>query len=271
MIKQRKVIFTDPEIVEFCNVTRDTNVIHQPAFMDRLGKRVIVPGMFALSSTACLSEEFLKNRANSIRVLFNSLLSSGDFATLNVSEIPDIPDEIRLSAVNHKDTLTTKDDYTRIYYTTNLFSTDYDGILHRLDLDPVQIDVFKRLIKTEDSDTANFLFAVSYASQALLKAILNPQTDIEKEVEELIQGGSGVSPFYHTLEIQLPSPFPKFNAGSSIDYYVHFERGKKNKLYKAHVRCIANGTLIFHSRYQMIGINNQIILRMAKDILHHKK
>jgi hypothetical protein len=227
--------------------------------------------MFALSCTACLTGEFLKTRANSIKVFFNSLLSSGDFATLNVMDVQGNPDEVRLSAINHKDTLTTSNDYTRIYRTGELFPTDAGGILHRLDLDKDHLLVFKKLVKTEDDDIANFLFAVSYASQALLKAILSPQTEVEEEVDELIHSNRGVSPFYHTLEIQIPSAFPVFTPGSFIDYHVHFERKKKFKLYIAHVTCMSGGSVIFHSRYQMIGINNQIILRMAKDIVHHKK
>ena len=271
MMKQRKVIFTDQEIVEFCKATCDTNVIHDPAFMEGLGKRVIVPGMFALSSTACLTGEFLRTRANSIKVLFNSLLSSGDFATLNVTEIPGNPGEVRLSAINHKDTLTTKDDYTRIYRTSELFPTDYSGIIHRLEVRPEQLISFSKLVKADDGEVSNFLFAVSYASQALLKAIHHPLTEEEKEVDELINGNSGVSPFYHTLDIQVPTPFPSVEPKGFMDYHVHFVREKIYKLYTAHVRCMSGDKIIFHSRYQMIGINNQIILRMAKDILHHKK
>jgi len=271
MMKQRKVIFTDHDIVKFCRATKDTNIIHDPATMEKLGKRVVVPGMFALSCAASLSCDFLRTKANSIKVLFNSLLSSGDFTTLVATEINGSGNEVRLSAINHKDTLTTKDEYTRICHTNDLFRTDYPGILHRLDFHPDQLVSFRNLIHAEDPEIAGFLFSVSYASQALLHAIREPRTEIEKEVEELINGKSGVSPFYHTLEIQIPSPFPSFLPGHSIDYFIHFEQEKKFKLYSAYVRCVSGETVIFHSRYQMIGINNQIILRMAKDILHHKK
>ena len=93
-MKQKKVIFRDTEIVEFCRATHDTNVIHEPLFMANLGKRVIVPGMFALSQTVNMSGDFLKNHARSLKVLFNSLLSSGDFVTLSTSSCDGNPIEI---------------------------------------------------------------------------------------------------------------------------------------------------------------------------------
>ena len=62
-MKQKKIIFRDTEITEFCCATLDTNEIHDPLFMAKLGKRVIVPGMFALSQTVNLSAGYLKNHA----------------------------------------------------------------------------------------------------------------------------------------------------------------------------------------------------------------
>lgn len=270
-MKERKVIFTDSEIVAFCRATRDTNVIHDPAFMKEIGKRVIVPGMFALSATAGLTSEYLKERGRSIRVLFNSLLSSGDFATLKAGPAADNPDVVRLFAINHKDTFTTRDEYTLISPDPLDLPDVPDGILHRLDVDPQQLDDFRRLTQVQDPETGSFLFTVAYASQALLHAIMNPVTEVEWEIDALIHNGTGVSPFYHTLEILIPRPFPVFSPEGAIDYYVHFEREKKDKLYTAYVRCMAGDTLAYHSRYQMLGINNQIILRMAKEILHHRQ
>jgi len=77
-MKKIKIIFRDTEIIEFCRVTLDSNEIHDPIFMAKLDKRVIVPGMFTLSKTVNFSADFLKNHANSMKVLFNSLLSSGN-------------------------------------------------------------------------------------------------------------------------------------------------------------------------------------------------
>jgi hypothetical protein len=269
-MKQKKIIFKDSEIVEFCLATRDTNEIHDPVYMSSLGKRVIVPGMFAFSYTASLYPDFLKFKASSIKVLFNSLLSSGDFVTLKA--VPDSPDpyEIRLSAFNHRDTLTSQNEYTRISREGTSFELNPPGILRRLELNSWQLNTFARLIGTDDMDTANFLFAVSYASQALLRSIDDPKTEIEREIDSLINGNSKVSPFYRTLDIRIPSPFPVFQPGDLMDYYIHFETEKSMKLYTAHVRCESKGVVVFHSQYKLAGIPDVIILRMAKEAHPHK-
>jgi len=270
MMNQKKVIFTDHEIVEFCNSTKDTNVLHNPEFMGKMGKRVIVPGMFALSRTVNLSAELLKSQANVIKVLFNSLLSSGDFVTLCTIPNPENHCEVRLSAINHKDTLASKDDYTRMFSSKRKFENFIEGIHHRIDLDTQQIERFKRLIGANDQDVANFLFAVSSTSRALLNAINYPETEVEKEIDGVINRNNKVSPFYQSLEIHIPSPFPVFSPVPAIDYYIHYEREIACKQYTAHVRCEIDRKIIFYSQYKMGGIPDLVILRMAKDAHPHK-
>lgn len=267
-MKQKKIIFRDDEIVEFCRATLDTNEIHDPAFMAKLGRRVIVPGMFALAYTVNLSADFLKNHARSLKVLFNSLLSSGDFVTLCSMVSPEDPSEIRLSAINHKDTLTSKDEYTRLSVKDTGFRTDYNGIVRRLEVKPEQVQKFKELIGGMDPDVVNFLFAIAYASRALFRSIDQPETDIELEIDRVINKNSNISPFYRTIEIRIPSPFPVFDPAVALDYYIHFECEKPCKLYAAYVRCESQGKVIFQSQYKLLGIPDRIILRMAKEIKH---
>lgn len=265
-MKQKKVIFRDQEIVEFCQATKDTNEIHNPDFMQKIGKRVIVPGMFALSSTLNIESQNLKSNTNFIKVLFNSLLSSGDFATLVTSPVQENPNEIRLSAINSKDTLTSKEEYTRMAYLPTVFQPYPNGIPRILPFHTSQLESFTRLVGTTDQDVANFLFAVSYASQALLSAIDEPKTEVEEEIQQQIGGNSKVSPFYQALEIKVPEPFPSFNPSDSMDYYIHFDRERAFKQYTAHVRCECKGVPVFYSRYKLVGIPDLIILRMAKDL-----
>ena len=268
-MKQKKTIFRDTEIVEFCRATLDTNEIHDPAFMAKLGKRVIVPGMFALAQTVNLSSGFLKNEAKSIKVLFNSLLSSGDFVTLTTSDSSD-PSEIRLSAINCKDTLTSKDEYTRLSIMEAGFKSIHGGILRKLDVTPEQVTRFMNLVGADDIDVAHFLFAVAYASHALLRSITQPETEIEREIDETISRNASISPFYHTLEISIPAPFPVFDPVGELDYFIHFEQEKPLKLYGAYMRCEHNGMLIFTAHYKLVGIADRVILRMAKEIKRHQ-
>jgi hypothetical protein len=265
-MKQKKIIFRDQEIVDFCKATKDTNEIHNPEFMEKLGKRVIVPGMYALSTTLNIESLHLKTKVNSIKVLFNSLLSSGDFATLLTTPSHEDDSEIRLSAINHKDTLTSNDEYTRMFYSLEIQEPHFNGIARILPLEQIQLETFAKLVGAADPDVSNFLFSVAYASQALLSAIDNPETEVEREIGGLISGDSKISPFYQSLEILIPEPFPVFDTGDVMEYYIHFEREKPKKLYTAHVRCESKGVVIYHSRYKLVGIPDIIILRMAKDL-----
>ena len=270
-MKQQKVIFSDQEIIDFCKATQDTNEIHNPEFMKKMGKRVIVPGMLALSRTLNLEADYLKSKVNCIHVFFNSLLSSGDFATLCTTPVPDSASAMRLSAINHVDTLTTKNDYTKMYWNSKGVGNEvFQGILRSLPIESWQINHFFKLVGSKDHATNNFLFSIAYASQALLKSIDEPESEVELEIGRLINSPSRISPFCQSLEIFFPHPFPVFNPGNHLDYYTHFEREKPNKLYTAHLRCESGGQLLFHARYKMMGIPDIIILRMAKE-LHQVK
>jgi hypothetical protein len=269
-MKQKKTIFKDSEIVEFCQATKDTNEIHDPDFMGSIGKRVIVPGMFALSCTAGLSSDFLKSQANSMKVLFNSLLSSGEFVTLSAIPNPDNPFEVRLSAFNHKDTLSSKEEYTRIFRSDHSPESGFEGIVCKLPLERAQIESFTHVTGATDPDIANFLFAVSYASRALQCCIDHHVTEVEKEIDELINRNNKISPFYQSLEIHIPAPFPMIETKGSLDYRIRFEREKIWKIYIAHVRCEQNGNVIYQSHYKLVGIPDNIILRMAKEAKYPK-
>lgn len=270
-MKNKKIIFGDAEIVEFCTATKDTNEIHNPAFMEARGKRAIVPGMLALCSTINLSSEFLKNKGNSIIIYFNSMLSSGDFVTLCNSADHDNPGVLRLSAINHKDALSSNGEYSRIFKRDNEFEVTFQGLCKSLPVNREMIDEFSKVTGGTDPDVSRFLFAVAYTSQALLKCIENPQTEVETEIDKVINRNSGISPFYHTLEIHRPTPFPFFEPEGFLDYFIHFTTEKQNRLYNAHVRCECRGQLIFHSRYKMIGVSDTMIYRMAKDISHPRR
>ena len=224
--------------------------------------------MFAFSSTAILASDFIKTRADYIRVCFNTLLSSGDFADLVAIPNSVLPTEIRLSAVNHKDTLTSNDDYTRISRRGVEFVPQTAGKIMHLPVNELNIRDFSRLIMCHDPELAGFLFSVAYASQALYAGIREASTAVEQEIDKLINGNNRISPFYHTLEIFLPPNFPFIQAKGTIGYRIHFEREKENRAYVANLQCEQEGRIIYRSVYKLVGIPDSIILRMAKGIHH---
>lgn len=265
MSTKRKVVFRDADIVDFCRATQDTNVIHNPGYMDSYGKRVIVPGMFAFSCTAILCGDFLKQSANRIQVFFNSLLSSGETIELCMEPNPCDPGEIRLRATNSRDMLTTREAYTRMMNGKVEIRPQQEGIFRSLPVSEEQIVLFEQLISSTDTQSARFLFAVSYASQALFRSIREANTEVEHEIDRLINGNLRISPFYHTLEITLPSQFPSLAGQGTLDYLIHFTREKLNKAYVACLECQQEQRIIFQSVYKLVAIPDSVILRMAKE------
>ncbi len=142
------------------------------------------------------------------------------------------------------------------------------GTLHSLEVIPQQIRAFTELTKIQDSVVARFFFSVAYASMALFSAIRNPITEIEKEINLLLdksRNPAQLSPFYQSLEIFIP-PNPKilFPKGK-IEYHVHLIRKNKHRLYVAHLRCMQSEDLIFQAKYDLISIPDRLIMRMIKD------
>jgi len=264
---KRKIIFRDQDIVDFCRATRDSNEVHDPCYMAGLGKRAIVPGMFAFSAATNLAAQYMKESGNTIKVFFNTLLSSGDFAELIAEPLAGAEgNSCRLYAINHKDTLTTHDEHTRIFHSDQVLPNQQEGIVRSLPADPSQISDFTRLIGAHDPLVGGYLFAVSYASQALFKSISEALTDTEKEIDDLINHSGSVSPFYQSLEITLPRPMQPLEISLPIDYRIHFVREKFRKVYLAYLQCEQEERILFRSRYRLMAISDAVILRMAKDI-----
>lgn len=262
---KKRIIFTDPSIVSFCRATRDGNEVHDPAFMESIGKRVIVPGMYAFACAVNLSAEFIKQEARHIYVCFNTLLSSGDFADLSAVPEEANPGRIRLSAVNHRDTLASKDAYTHIERTDDPWVPQEGGSVISLEVSSEQVRTFAALTGCTDPDVQGFLFSVAYASQALYNRIPAAETEVEHEIDLLINGESKVSPFYHQLEIFLPERFVPLSPDRLIDYRILFGRERKNRSYIANLQCEQDGRILYRSVYKLVGIPDAIILRMAKN------
>jgi hypothetical protein len=268
---KKRVLFTDQDIVDFCRSTQDTNVVHDQMFMTSLNKRVIVPGMYAFCMTANLAADFILGGANYFRVYFNTLLSSGDFADLCAISGPGPQEEIRLSALNHKDTLSSPGEHTSVMKTDIPFVPQDQGHVLQLPVTGRQVETFRRLISTTNGEVGDLLFTMAYASQALFRSIREPATDVEQEIISLVDGGNRISPFYHTLEIFLPTERPSLLTESLVDYRIHFERVKANRAYLAGVQCEQQGRILYRSVYKLVGIRDSVILRMAKEVHHNLK
>ena len=145
------------------------------------------------------------------------------------------------------------------------------GHIRQLPVSPEQVGLFHRLIASSGDRVGDLLFTVAYASQALFKSIREPETEVEREIDALVNGDSKVSPFYHTLEIFLPRELPGLLPDKPLDYRIHFERVRANRAYLASLQCEQEGRIGFRSVYKLVGIKDSVILRMAKEIHHFMK
>jgi hypothetical protein len=98
--------FTADDISEFCRVTEDNNLIHNPEYMHSQGKRAIVPGMLSFAAAAFGAGDFI-NSANYIRVLFSGPLFENEHFERIITHIMK-PKEVRFDIVQKDSSIFSK-------------------------------------------------------------------------------------------------------------------------------------------------------------------
>ncbi len=262
----KKVNFTDQSIVDFCKITRDDNLIHNPEIMNLKGKQVVVPGMFIFAIAANMASEH-PIKINSIKVFFSSMISRGDEISIGFEPYKN---GVRLMAMNSKDCLSLNESHSLATYEYQLplFDTT-EGRMQSLKVEPWQMEVFSKLTGTHDAHITSYLFAIAYASKALNLSINDPKTEVEEEIYRLIRpelNPARTAPFYQSLNICFPKEKQEIEGNGTIDYTIYYIREKAHRSYIANVHCSQNGKTIYYSSYKMIAIPERLILRMFKDL-----
>jgi hypothetical protein len=260
-------VFTDQQVHIFCKATKDFNPVHNPLYMQSKGKRVVVPGMLLFSKVATMLFGAVGTSLNSYRILINSIVSTNEEIILGFEDGPN--GDRYIFAINHQDSFSHKDERSRVYQRESEKAFCNDGNYWPLPIDNWQLQDFGEVIGCNNIILRDFLFGIAYASNALFKCIDNPVTEVEREINILLdktKNPSQVSPFYQSLEIFLPNnPIPLVPSGK-IDYLIHYEREKKDRVYVAYVRCEQDGQVLYHSEYKLVAIPDRLILRMARDM-----
>jgi len=256
-------------VVDFCQATRDFNVIHDPKYMNERGKHVIVPGMYILASVIKGLEELFHEGLDSFRILFNALISSGEEVLMGADRIePHRPDHY-LFAFNGRDSFSLKQERSRIYRKQDRITFPEQVHTHELPVDATQLNLFSQLIGCHNKRLSNLLFSLAYTSHVLNRAIAHPRDAIEREIFTLLDKSKNpdqVAPFYQTLDVYLNPEQPTAGEISHLNYRVLFERMVRNKAYTAYITCTRQAGRIFRARYKLIAIPDRLIMRLAKDL-----
>lgn len=265
------VAFSSGIVADFCRATKDYNIVHDADYMHTKGKKVIVPGMLLLCRllSGCWKDFDQNHQPNYFQLYFNSISSENDPIVLACQPHSERPFTWKLEAINGKDCFSSNGNSSMACVKeVGLAAHPLVGIKRSLPVDQSQIHVFNSILNLADQRLLWLLFSIAYASMALQKAIFEPRTLVESEINQLLNkeiNPNCVSPFYQSLTIETTNLPDVGEIPTNIDYFIDFEREYLNKSYFAHLQCVVGSQLIFRARYQMIAIPDRLIMRMAKN------
>ncbi|MCB9000841.1 MAG: hypothetical protein H6537_02570 [Bacteroidales bacterium] len=266
----KSTFFNTEEIELFCKATADENPIHTSNFMHSIGKQVVVPGMFLFSKIINMLFEQTTICFNAFKVLFGNIVEANEEVELGFEACPNNSSIQYLSAINEHDSFAIKNERSSAFVANNVSKPVLnEGVIRKIKFSGKQKEIFSRLIGCTKNALNDFLFAIAYASPVLLKSIHEPLTDIEREINNLIDktaNPGAASPFYQSLEILRSDQSITLPNEGEIDYNIQFEREKYNRTYVANVDCEFDSKTLFQSKYRLIAIPEKLMLRMVKDL-----
>ncbi len=262
----KEYVFGDEDVIKFCEITRDNNLIHNPQYMKENGKKTVVPGMLILSTAIGMAADLISSGANMLELYFHSIIGTGEKSEIGYILQQQDPIRAEIIARNTVNTLSKKGNPSLLMQMDSLPLFTREGILRTLDVRPGQMQQFAAMTGLANDALGYLLFAITYASRGLLLSIDEPQTDIEREINHYLDktiNPDQLSPFYQYLKIYLPPQATKPSPDKDLDYFIHFTRVKEGRTYDAKVFCYQNANLIYYSEYQLIAIPDRLIMRMA--------
>ncbi|MDK2910503.1 MAG: hypothetical protein PWR20_2071 [Bacteroidales bacterium] len=273
LIKGRKMfkefVFTDEDVIKFCEITRDHNLIHNPQYMRENGKKTVVPGMLILSTAIGMAGDLFRAGANMLELYFHSIIGTGEKVEIGYELQEQKPLKAEIIARNTINTLSKKGNPSMLMQMDVCPEFTSEGIMRTLDVRPNQMQQFAAMTGLIDNELGYLLFAITYASRGLLLSIDEPVTEVEREINRYLDktiNPEKISPFYQYLKIYLPSNGIKPQPNYNLDYLIHFERVKEGRTYNARVTCFQQWNLIYYSEYQLIAIPDRLIMRMASAV-----
>jgi len=267
----RTVSFSYQLVDLFCKATKDYNIVHSARYMHNNGKKVVVPGMYLLCTILSDTGFFAGggNNPNYLKIYFNSIVSEGDEIQIGCLPLDTEERVWQLSAINGQDCLALRHNLSIMKHHNSPSLAFSKGNLRSLPFEKAQFHSFQQLLSCEDNTTLAVLFAIAYGSMALNKAIAYPVSETEFEISRLLNktiNPNCVSPFYQSLEIELPLERVTCVPGIDLLYFIDFEQEVFNKSYFANLICMQGQQRIFSARYQMVAIPDRLIMRKAKSL-----
>ncbi len=255
---EKRNAFTGRDISEFCKITGDPNVLHSPEAMNEMGKLAIVPGMLTFAyAVGIVPHDFLTG-ANRFQAYFGGPLAqdeSADFAAKQYNK-----NEFRLYAVTEKgDILSSKDGYTMIAREQEHRPRGLEAAVMRREITKKDLYSFSGIIEA-NRHVRSYLFAIAGSSEALFRCINNPQSGLEKEVNEKFK--QNIYPVYVSLDIRGEQRDVK---PGDIIYIAQIAK-RNDKDYIFIVKAF-QGELLFYGMYSFRMVHKEKVLeRMAKNI-----
>lgn len=266
---KQQVVFSESMVVSFCQATADDNPIHDPNYMYAQNKGVVVPGMLLFSTIINHLYQRTQECYNYYRLIFGNVICANEKVDLGYTPNLEKPEHKYLFAINGHDSFSTKLERSVAIKNGKGLNLLPNGIDRRLSYCSSQLETFRKLTNSVNHSLADFLFTIAYASAALFKSIREPLTEVEEEINRLLDktvNPDQVSPFYQTLEIYRTRFDSELSNEGTIDYNIRFEREKQNKVYVAHVVCSQNTKVLYHSIYKLVAIPDKLIMRMVKGV-----
>lgn len=264
----RKTVFSDNQVIDFCGITADDNPIHNPSYMHAQNKSVVVPGMLLFSTIINLLHQKATESFNCYRLIFGNVICTNETIDLGFASTQDKAEHKYLYAINGHDMFSVKSERSIAFKNDSLTQLPINGIDRKLPYNRYQLNTFKRLTHSINDALSDFLFCIAYASAALFKAIREPLTEVEREIYRLLDktiNPDQVSPFYQNLEINQINNNILLSDKGEINYNINFTREKENRVYLAQVSCYSENQLLYQSIYRLIAIPDKIIMRMVKE------
>ncbi|HNQ60564.1 MAG TPA: hypothetical protein PK028_08255 [Bacteroidales bacterium] len=261
--------FSEQAIIDFCEVTLDHNVVHDPAYMKSQSKKAVVPGMLILSKAIGLAEEIIYKGANTFQLYLNSMVGANEFLTIGYNMIAETPVKAEIVARNSTDALRHRGNPSTIFKRDHDPQFEYLGNRRHLETDAAQVESFSEIVGLKGKPLGALLFSIAYASHSLFRAIEKPVSRMEREIREYLSKDARndkQSPFYQSISIHLPDNIYVPQGGFPLDFLIHFERIKEGRTYSAQVICTQNDRDIYFSKYVLTAIPDRLIMRMAPNL-----
>ncbi len=268
-------LFTDEEIVLFCDTIKDGNrKIHPP----------IVPGMQIFANAASklsFTKKDLLKRGEYITVNFGGMLLSGETATIGFKQHDE--DTQLYSMKNGKDLFATPEQHSKVSKMGDQYAFNLPdrGIERVVSFTEEQLAKFEEIVLPENISRGKqdmaYLFSIAYASYALTKCVTEPESDIEWKLCEETMKRKPHYPGYTYLKVKRNVKSNKMIAPGDLSFLTYisppikqgiFETEKpkdeEERNYEARVLCSQDNHLIYSAIFGLTMIPEGLIKRILR-------